>query len=175
MYTFDPIKATPLYQDKIGHGFKITDIPSALKSIDFNKIEPFHKHMNVHNTNTVDISSLQEGNLAFVQKGKRKRMSTPFIVEHVEHNPNENTESIGIDFVSTRDNVHDVHLYAQLPEDPSTMGASNFYKDAQYISARDEGFTNLADNGNLWIIPDEYIMRQLAEDIAPQDGLHLII
>lgn len=177
MYTIDSKSTTPLYEsNKLSHGFKITDIERALESIDFSRLHPFHKHQNTYETQkTVNLSEIQEGNLAFIQKGKKQRMSTPFIVSNVEYNPNENTESIGIDLTSTNSRVVDVHIYAQLPENPREMGAINFYRDTQYITAKDNSTNRLADNGNIWIIPDEYILNQLTPDINPKQGLHIII
>lgn len=175
MYEFDnEAGGVNVYGDYHGHGFRITDLDAAKEVADFNSIRPYNINKGDFNKGCY-FPSLREGNVVFVQKGRKERMKNPFIVDQIDYAVNANVPSIKVKFVPTNSQSVEVSIYAQLPEDPMDQDEPvllNRYAD--YVSPKDNSWSGLADNANFWIVPDEIIMEALS-DAKPHEALHLVI
>lgn len=163
-----------MYGGKHGYGFEVTDTTKALDEIDFSNLKLTTEPPNF--SKGCYFPHLREGVLAYVQKGRNRRMKNPFIVKNVEYNPNENTaHSINVTFEPTNPQSCEVTLYAQLPCDPEEVEEPiNFRSYSQFVTAKDKSTQRLADNGCFWVVPDTTIVETL-DELHISEGLQLII
>lgn len=163
---FDSANSSSVYDNQHkGYGFTISNFENITGNTDLKKLQADRqliRELRSFERNFIP-NALQKGNIVFIQKGRNKVMTNPFVISDITPNPNSNVSSLSIEFTPISTRSYTTSVYIQTTDDPRHISEPvSFTSFCEHITWKDRNVS--LDNGHLYIAPDKYIFETFSPD-----------